>query len=122
MIFHTDQLSVIVGPSDAAFSEGDTAQFTAMARGIRTTNFTYVWGKRGTSRLPNKVIGINGPALTIPNLVDSDEGLYYCVVTNEWNSSVISDDIALAVEGICLQSLHSQSHISKKSYFNPYKI
>ena len=93
-----------------------------MARGIRTTNFTYVWGKRGTSRLPNKVIGINGPVLTIPNLVDSDEGLYYCVVTNEWNSSVISDDIALAIEGMCLQSLHSQSHISKKSYFNPFKI
>jgi len=103
MLSCIDQLSVIVTPSDAAFSEAETAQFTATASGIRTTNFTFEWKKRGSSRLPNKATGVYGPVLTIPSLVESDEGLYYCVVTNQWNNSVASDDIALAVEGIHVQ-------------------
>ena len=108
MCFHTDQLSVNVSPPNAAFSAGETAQFTATASGVRMATFTYEWRKRGSRRLPNKVSGVYEQVLTIPNLVDSDGGLYYCTVTNEWNSSVVSDDIALAVEGTyitCIQNL-----------------
>jgi len=102
MWFCTDQLSIIVGPSDTVYSEGETAQFTATAKGVRKINFIYEWKKRGRNRLPNKVTGINGPVLTVPNLVNSDEGSYYCTVTNEWNSSVKSNDVVLAVEGTYL--------------------
>ena len=63
-------------------------------------NFMYQWSKRGSNSLPNKVSGVDGPTLTIPNLIESDEGRYYCTVTNEWGRSVKSDNIILIVEGI----------------------
>ena len=44
--------------------------------------------------------GVNGAVLTIPNLVESDEGMYYCTVTNQWGNSVRSDDVTLTVQGM----------------------
>ena len=38
--------------------------------------------------------------LTIPRVLESDEGLYYCIVTNEWNRSVESDNINFTVYGM----------------------
>ena len=80
-----------------------TAQFTATARGVNMRTFVYQWRKRGSSSLPNKVSGINGAVLTIPNLVKSDEGVYYCNVTNQWGNSVRSDDVTLTVQGLYSQ-------------------
>ena len=65
-------------------------------------DFTYQWKKRGSDGLPNKVSGVNGTVLTIPNVLESDEGQYYCIVTNEWGRSVESDDVTLTVEGTYL--------------------
>ena len=48
----------------------------------------YQWGKRGVTKLPDKVIGRYSQTLTIPELEESDEGTYYCTVTNMWNRSV----------------------------------
>ena len=79
--------------------ERGTAQFTATTGGVNMRNFMYQWRKRGSSSLPNKVSGVNGAVLTIPNLVDSDEGVYYCTVTNQWGNSVRSDDVTLSVIG-----------------------
>ena len=50
-------------------------------------------------RLPNKVIGVNRAVLKIPNLTKSDEGHYYCIVTNEWGRSLKSGLLTLTVEG-----------------------
>ena len=61
-------------------------------------NFTYQWKKRG-SDLPDKASGVNGTELTIPNAAKSDEGQYYCIVTNEWGRSVESGNIMLTVKG-----------------------
>ena len=58
----------------------------------------YQWMKKD-SVLSNKVSGVNGPVLTIPNVLESDEGQYYCIVTNEWSRSVESGPVTLAVFG-----------------------
>ena len=97
---HTDQLSISTTPPRLTVNEGDTAQLNATASGININNFVYQWRKRGSSSLPNKVTGINGTILTIPNAHDSDEGNYVCIVTNEWGSSVRSNNIMLTVTGM----------------------
>ena len=80
--------------------ERGTAQFTATASGVNMRNFVYQWRKRGYRSLPNKASGVNRAVLTIPYLVKSDEGVYYCTVINEWGNSVRSDDVTLVVVGM----------------------
>ena len=98
-----DELSINLTSTNLEVGEGGTATFTATASGRKTRNFTYQWRKRGSNSLPDKASGSNGPILTIPNLLESDEGQYYCIVTNEWGRSVESDDTTLTVEGILLK-------------------
>ena len=62
-------------------------------------NFRYQWRKRGSNSLPDKVSGDNGVVLTIPDVVKSDRGKYYCFVTNEWSRTMASDDVTLNFEG-----------------------
>ena len=97
----TDQLSISITPSNLMIGKGTTAEFTAMATGISTNdnNFIYQWRKRNNSSLPEKVSGINESVLTIPDVLESDEGQYYCIVTNEWNRSVESNNVALTIYG-----------------------
>ena len=75
---------------------------TATASGISTNqiNFTYQWRKRDSNNFPDKVSGVNGSVLIIPNVTESDSGLYYCVVTNEWDRSMESANVKLAVFGM----------------------
>ena len=61
----------------------------------------YQWRKRSND-LPNKVSGVNGATLAIPDVTKPDEGQYYCIVTNEWDRSVASNDGALIVSGILI--------------------
>ena len=70
-------------------------------------NFTYQWRKRGSNSLPDKVSGVNRTVLAIPNLAKSDEGKYFCTVTNEWGSKVKSNDVMLSVEGTCIYIMAS---------------
>ena len=100
MQYSTDRLSISVTPTNPVIGERGTANFTAIANGINMTNFVYQWRKRGSSSLPNKASGVNGTVLKIPNLVKSDEGRYYCTVTNEWGRSMRSNDITLSVVGM----------------------
>ena len=62
-------------------------------------NFIYQWRKRDSDSLPDKVSGVDGTTLVIPSLIKSDGGQYYCIVTNEWDRSVESNDVILTVEG-----------------------
>ena len=89
-------------PSKLQTVRGGTARFTAIASGINTNNdtFIYQWKKRGSNSLPDKVLGGNGTEITIPNVTESDEGFYYCVVTNEWGRSVESNDVNFTVYGM----------------------
>jgi len=97
-------LTISVSPSSLLIGKGTTAQIIATANGISTdeSNLIYQWMKRGSNSLPDKVSGVNGTILRIPNVTNSDEGQYYCIVTNEWGTSVESDDITLTVYGMPL--------------------
>ena len=97
-----DKLSVHVKPNHSVTGKGRTVHFTAIATGISTNerNFRYQWRKRGSNSLPNKVSGIDGTVLTIPDVLESDEGQYYCIVNNEWDRNVESKNIILIVQGM----------------------
>ena len=82
-------------------NRGKTAQFTAIASGINENNFMYQWRKRSND-LPDKVLGVNGTTLTIPDVTKHDGGQYYCIVTNEWDRSVESNDGTLIVSGMLI--------------------
>ena len=97
-----DQLKISI-TTHLVLLEGETALFTATASGINKENFTYQWTKEGSNSLPNKVSGIHGPILTIPNVTESDKGQYYCTVTNEWGRHVDSNNGTLAISGMLLQ-------------------
>ena len=99
-LLYIDQLSINVTLINPVINERRTAQFTATAYGVNVRNFVYQWRKNGSRSLPNKVSGVNGTVLTIPNLVESDEGVYYCTVTNQWGNSVRSDDVTLTVKSM----------------------
>lgn len=81
--------------------EGQTVRFNATASGINKSNFVYQWRKGKNESLPGKVSGANGTVLTIPDLVITDEGDYYCTVTNEWGRSLESSNVTLIIEGTC---------------------
>ena len=77
----------------------ESAELTTFVDGINKENFVYQWKVKNKDDLPDKVTGVNGAVLTIPNLNKSDEGVYYCTVTNEWGRSVESNTITLTVSG-----------------------
>ena len=97
-----DQLSVRISDVDSEIAKGKTVHFVAMATGISTneSSFIYQWRKRGSNSLPEKVSGVSESVFTIPNVTESDEGLYYCTVTNEWNIILESENIPLTVYGM----------------------
>ena len=97
-----DQLTVIVAPNDLLIGKGTTAQFTSVANGVSTNgnNFRYQWKKRGGSKLPSKVMSVNEEVLTIPSVTESDEGQYYCTVTNEWERNAESNNVTLSIFGM----------------------
>ena len=82
-------------------AENKAAQLTAMADGISSnvSNFNYQWRKRDSNGFPDKVSGVNTLVLIIPEAAKSDEGQYYCIVTNEWGNSVESNNATLTVFG-----------------------
>ena len=81
-------------------SEGGTVTFIAASSGITDKKeLIYLWEKDSRNKLPNKVIGHKSTMLTIPNLMEDDEGQYYCTVTNEWGNSVRSEFITLTIQG-----------------------
>ena len=90
MIF-TDQLNIKI-TRRLVSSKGKTAQFTAIASGKNRNNFKYQRRKRSSNNLPDKVSGVNGATLTIPNVAKPDQAQNYCTVTNEWGRSVESND------------------------------
>ena len=98
-MLHTDKLFINVTLTNPVVGKRGTAQFTATASGVNMRNFVYQWKTNGSS-IPNKVSGVNGTVLTIPDLVPSDEGVYYCTVTNEWDNSVRSNNVTLSVKGM----------------------
>ncbi|XP_065918658.1 hemicentin-1-like isoform X2 [Dysidea avara] len=92
-----DKLFINATSPDQVIGEGETVWFTITASGINMRNFDYKWEKRG-GQFSDRVRGINSTTLIIRSTLLSDEGQYYCNVTNEWGNSIRSDDITLTVE------------------------
>ena len=97
-----DQLAIDVNPNVSVIGIGTDVNFTAIATGITTSdsNFMYQWMKRDSNNLPDKVLGANDKEFIIPNVSGSDEGRYYCIVTNEWNKTARSTDVTLSIIGM----------------------
>ena len=95
-----DLLSIAI-TKNFEIAENKTAWLTAMADGISShvSNFKYQWRKRDSNGFPDKVSGVNTSVLIIPEAAKSDEGQYYCIVTNEWGNSVESNNATLTVFG-----------------------
>ena len=114
---HTvDQLSVSItsniNPDEdnlMKFTVGEraTVNFTAIASGINKHNFVYKWKRKGNKAFPDKVSNVSRAVLTIPNVLESDKGKYYCTVTNEWGSTEQSSDVTLAIKGRQRYTVHS---------------
>ena len=91
-------------PDNLIIGNGTDAKFAAVATGISTNknNFVYQWRKRDSDSLPDKVANANRTMLIIPNVLESDEGQYYCIVTNEWSTSVESNEVTLSIFGMLI--------------------
>ena len=81
-------------------NKGETVHFTAIASGVGILR--YQWRKRGVDKLPDKVLGNDTSVLKIPNTDESDEGQYYCIVTNMWNRSMESNHVYLRIYGMLI--------------------
>jgi len=94
----TDLLFINGTSANQVIGEGGTAQLTVTASGIKSRKFVYKWEKK-SGQFSDRVRGINTATLTIHNVLEFDEGHYYCNVTNEWGNSIKTGDIILTVEG-----------------------
>ena len=107
--FLLDQLAISIVSDHSLVNKGETVQFTATVSGIGTLR--YQWRKRGVDKLPDKVIGDDTLVLKIPDIDESDEGQYYCIVTNKWNKNVESNQINLTIYGMYVAMLAKHNNI-----------
>ena len=66
--------------------------FTAIASGVGMVNFTYQW-RHNTYIITNET----GRTLTIVNAMESDSGVYVCLVTDLYGNTVSSNSVILLV-------------------------
>ena len=67
------------------------------ARGTGRRSFTYEWKKVGSDSLSDYASEGNSTELTITSVKSSDSGLYYCIVTNQWEIMVKSNNATVNV-------------------------
>ena len=66
--------------------------FTAIASGVGMANFTYQWRYNGYI-----IANETGRTLTIINAIQSDFGVYACLVTDLYGNTVLSNRVILIV-------------------------
>ena len=72
-------------------------RLSVTADGPGKNKFKYQWKKRGSKLLPNRVIGKETSKITISSVTSTDDGLYYCVVTNQWGNMTESNNATVTV-------------------------
>ena len=81
-----------VTPSSQSVEVTHTAIFTTTVSGVGVENFTYQWRHNGTN-----ITGKTGDTLMITNVMETDNGDYECIVTNQYGDSDKSDVVILMV-------------------------
>ena len=84
-------------PGDVIVGEDDTVVLSVDAVGVGRDSFTYEWKKVRSDSLPDTASGGNLTELTITSVTQSDSGLYYCIVMNQWNNMVKSNNATVNV-------------------------
>ena len=73
----------ITGPSDARVTALTSVTFTCSASNINGVTHSFSW-HRSNGDIPNtRSTGQSTNTLIITRVIPSDEGMYYCTVTND---------------------------------------
>ena len=105
----TGQFTVTVTCNNSLVAEGKTAKLAINTTGEGT--LTYRWRRRGAGWFPDKALCRDTKALIIPEVDRSDEGEYYCIVSNISNITVESDNIELTTYGMLIVYIYQQVFI-----------
>ena len=105
----TDDIDIRIRtqPRDVTVSKGGKVALSINARGEGKKSFTYEWKKLGSDSLPDTASGGNSTELTFTSVTQSDSGLYYCIVMNQWGTMVKSNNATVNV----LCKLHSSCNL-----------
>ena len=93
----TDDINIGMQPQNVTVAKGNKVDLSINARGPGRTMFTYQWKKVGSDSLPNTANGENSANLTITLITQTDGGMYYCIVMNQWGNRVQSDNATVNV-------------------------
>ena len=102
----TGQFTVTVTCNNSLFAERKTAKLAIHATGEGT--LTYQWRRKGGEQFPDKALCRDTKELIIPEVDRSDEGVYYCIVSNISNITVESDNIKLTTYGMLIVYTYQQ--------------
>ena len=97
MLILTDDINIVMQPTDVTVAKGNKVDLSMNARGPGRAMFTYQWKKMGSDSLPDTASGGNSTQLTITSISPSDSGMYYCIVMNQWGNMVQSDNATVNV-------------------------
>ena len=84
-------------PQDITVAEGNKVVLSINARGPGSKMFTYQWKRVGNVSLPSTASGKNSKQLTITSIAPTDGGMYYCIVMNQWENMLQSDNATVNV-------------------------
>lgn len=90
---------IITNPTDLIVLPGETAEFSVEVDSQSTPTYTWYSSPDSTTdTLDGDEILSYDAVLTLSNVTSSDEGYYYCVVTNDSEINVYSSSASLAVK------------------------
>ena len=72
--------------------------FTCSASDVNRVTYSYSWHRNNGNISSNRSRGQNTNTLTITRVIPSDEGMYYCIATND-GGSTSSRSASLIVDG-----------------------
>ena len=87
---YTDYIIINQHPQNITLGKGNTLSLTVIASGPESKQFKYQWKKMNSNSFPTLARGLNTSNLIIPLVSASDNGSYYCVVTNPWGNTETS--------------------------------
>ena len=97
IIIFTDYIAITHHPQSVVLAKGNILHLSVTADGPGKRKFKYQWKKRDSNLSPNRVIEKKTAQITISSVTSADDGLYYCVVTNQWGNMTESNNATVTV-------------------------